>query len=191
MATKIVGKPAPAFDFNQEKFRNLILYVAGRSKDDVFFGAVKLNKILFYSDFYAYRKLGKPITGAKYQKLGEGPAPKQMVPVRRTMADSDQIDIEHRPYFSGVQQRIVPKTKPKMHLFSKDELAIVDEVIKFFWSKTAREVSDYSHREPGWKAAQPREVIPYETAWLSGDSIEQEAEEQILAKVGGGGQAAR
>ena len=44
--------------FNEGKFRELILYVARRSEDDKYFGAVKLNKILYFSDFNAYRELG-------------------------------------------------------------------------------------------------------------------------------------
>ena len=41
------------------------------------------------------------------------------------------------------------------------------------------EVSDFSHREPGWVLASDGETIPYETAWLSADPIDQETEEAI------------
>ena len=64
-----------ATDFKEEKFGNLILYVAERSEHDDRFGAVKLNKIMYYADFTAYWKLGRPITGATYQRLDEGPLP--------------------------------------------------------------------------------------------------------------------
>lgn len=68
-------------------------------------------------------------------------------------------------------------------MFSPDELDLVDSVIEFFWGKTAREVSDYSHREPGWVIARDREVIPYETAWLSSEPISQEVEELAMRFV--------
>ena len=61
--------------FNQEKFTELIVYIAEQSKDDPFFGPVKLNKILYYADFRAYRELGHSITGASYRKLTEGSCP--------------------------------------------------------------------------------------------------------------------
>lgn len=70
-----------AFRLNKEKFRELILYVANMSRNDPDFGAVKLNKILYYADFRAYRELGRPISGAAYRKLSEGPAPRQLLRV--------------------------------------------------------------------------------------------------------------
>ena len=59
---------SPATDqivFNAEKFRELLVYVSKKCEDDPTFGAVKLNKILYYADFAAYRQGGKPITGAQ------------------------------------------------------------------------------------------------------------------------------
>lgn len=168
---------AKSFRFNEAKFKELVLYVASKSQKDPTVGAIKLNKILYYSDFIAYKRLGRPITGAGYQKLMEGPAPRQMVPIRRMMVDSGRIRLEERPYFNGMIQRIVPTPRvltPK--LLSAEEIAIVDEVISALVGKTAREVSDLSHRELGWVLAKPGETIPYETAWLSSEPLPQEAE---------------
>lgn len=63
--------------------KELIVYIANKLALHPKFGATKLNKILFYSDFIAYAKLGKSITGEKYQKLPLGPAPKYLLPVRK------------------------------------------------------------------------------------------------------------
>jgi hypothetical protein len=41
---------------DDEKLRELILYVSTLSKDDDNFGATKLNKLLFYADFLAYQR---------------------------------------------------------------------------------------------------------------------------------------
>lgn len=166
-----------AFKFNEPKFKELVLYVASKTHKDPTIGAIKLNKILYYSDFIAYKRLGRPITGAAYQKLAEGPAPRRMVPIRRMMVDSGRIRLEERPYFNGMIQRIVPTPRmltPK--LLSTAEIAIVDEVLAALAGKTAREVSDMSHRELGWVLAKSGEVIPYETAWLSSEPLPQEAE---------------
>ncbi|MDQ3524454.1 MAG: Panacea domain-containing protein, partial [Chloroflexota bacterium] len=59
-----------------------MLYVAQRSKDDPFFGATKLNKIVYHVDFGAYRRWLRPITGHAYFRLKEGPAPQALVKVR-------------------------------------------------------------------------------------------------------------
>jgi len=43
---------------DDEKLRELILYLADNSNGDESFGALNLNKHLFYADFYAYVYLG-------------------------------------------------------------------------------------------------------------------------------------
>ena len=175
------------FEFNPVKFRELVLFIAQESQGDERFGAVKLNKVLYYSDFYAYRMLGRPITGAHYQKLAEGPAPREWPPLRRQMVDAGDAVIESRPYFDSVQQRIMPLRPAKTDSFSHREMDLVREVIRFFWPKTAREVSDFSHQEIGWQAAKPRETIPYEAAWLAAGPLSQEAEEyagEVATRLG-------
>ena len=168
-----------SFDFDAERFEELIVYIAQKCTDDPTFGAVKLNKILYYSDFDAYRHMRQPISGATYRKLQAGPAPKELQRSRDKLIEEGRLILENRPYFNRLQKRLAlaPGAQANAELFTAREREIVDEVIQFFWGKSAREVSDYSHREPGWKFAEEFENIPYETAWLSGDPIDQETEE--------------
>ena len=179
----MAGRPRlKTFDFNADKFRELIVYIAERCQDDPTFGAVKLNKILYYADFAAYRIEGQPITGATYRKLSEGPAPKEMISARDELIESGRLRMEHRPYFTRIQKRLVLEEGhgADRELFTPNERSIVDEVVKFFDGKSAREVSDYSHREPGWRVAEEMGDIPYETAWLSGEPRAQETEEAAI-----------
>src|SRR5260370_21134206 len=76
------------------RLRELILYVASKCSSDPEFNATRLNKILFYSDFVSYARTGKPITGAAYQALPHGPAPKRLKPIsHRLIAEGEW---EHR-----------------------------------------------------------------------------------------------
>ncbi len=75
-------------EFDAAKFRELFLYIAESCAEDPRFGAVKLNKILYYADFEAYRRLGEPITGDTYRKLSEGPAPGWLLQQRSILLDS-------------------------------------------------------------------------------------------------------
>lgn len=172
--------------FDQRKFAELVLYIAGKSEVDPRFSTVKLNKILYYADFNAYRRLGHSITGAEYRKLNEGPSPREMLSTRKIMLDSQSIKIEFRQYFNGVHQRIIALNEPDISVFSADELGIVDETISVLWSMSARQASDLSHTEIGCKVARPGEAIPYQTAWLSSDPIPQEAEEYWREVTGSG-----
>lgn len=168
------------FTFDRRKYKDLVLYAAHMSHErrDKYFGAVKLNKILFFSDFIAYRRLGRPITGANYMKLSEGPAPREMLRVRAEMEAEGEIRLEPRQVFNYLQVTVVPQVPViREHLsLSEEELAIVDEVLDQLAPLSAAGVSELSHREIGWKAARSKEIIPYETAWLNSGPVPLEAE---------------
>lgn len=163
--------------FHPGKFQELILYIAHKSETDPNFGIIKLNKILYYADFNAFRLLGRSVTGAEYRKLTEGPAPAEMPPTRRAMLDQGLIKIESRNYFNSVIQRTVALRKPNTNLLTLEELLVADEAIWALKDMTERQAAALSREEIGWKAARHGETIPYQTAWLSADPLPQEAEE--------------
>src|SRR5215467_9574991 len=84
---------------NDEKFKELILYIASHSEDDPAFGATKLNKLLFFADFITYLRLGHPITGQEYQRLENGPAPRRMLPAKAELLLDNDIAISKPMYF--------------------------------------------------------------------------------------------
>ena len=43
---------------------------------------------LWWSDFLAYAETGEPITGLEYMRLGNGPVPKRLMPVREDMQET-------------------------------------------------------------------------------------------------------
>ena len=156
--------------YDQQKFKELMLLFAVKCKDHPLFGAIKLNKQFFWSDFLAYKELGKPITGAKYQALDWGPSPTPLIPIRQEMMDDREIEL----VVSGHQERVVARRKPDLSRFSKEELKIVYRVIRRLKERDWRETSDGSHEFIGWKAAQAereatgqRVYIPYGTIHIT------------------------
>ena len=138
---------------------------------------MKLNKILYYSDFIAYRQLGQPITGADYQHLGEGPVPQQFKSIKEELINENSIEIEYKSYFNTIQQRVVAKRSPSLKKFSKAERYIVDEVLRALKPFNATEVSDLSHKEYGWLLTDGLETIPYASAFFSSEPLTAEQEE--------------
>lgn len=96
---------AESFEFNRKKFKELVVYASRQCEDDPTFGAIKLNKVLYYADFAAFRSFHRPITGASYRRLREGPAPREFLDVRRELIDSGDASVEYRDYFTGRQRR--------------------------------------------------------------------------------------
>lgn len=160
---------------DEGRFAELMLYIGSKCADDPKFGATKLNKILFYSDFLAYANLGDSITGAEYQKLPFGPAPRRIKVVRRNLEQQGALVVNSIPLRDGrAQERIVPKRKPKMDLFTPEEIAVVDEVLKQLRGHDAESISKLSHLEIGWQVAKLNETIPYGTIFLSDKALEHE-----------------
>ncbi len=149
------------------KLKELILYAAKRSYDDPFYGATKLNKVLFFSDFLAFKTLGQSITGHSYRKLEHGPAPAKFTEVRDEMIREGAAALQHTELNGLRQDRLIHLRDPILTSFSGDEIAIVDEMIALLRNKSATDISEFSHRFIGWEIASMGEDIPYETVFIS------------------------
>lgn len=159
---------------NIGRLRELILYVSDRCTEDPGFGATKLNKILYFADFFSYATYGEPVTGAKYMRIGQGPVPQAMLPVRSDMEEKMEIFIRKHKVFGGnyEQHRVIAMREPDISMFRARDIAIVDEVIRVLWGRKASEVSDLSHGI-AWKIYNDRQLIPYEASLLSDQGITQ------------------
>jgi hypothetical protein len=149
------------FHPDDNKLRELILYIADLSSQDVHFGAIKLNKLLFYADFLAYQRFGQPITGQQYQALAQGPAPRHLKPVMERMQRLGELRIEPRRRFNRTQLRPIAGRLPDLSKFTKDQVDLVREMIARFWNMNAAQISEESHLFLGWQLANDGETIPY------------------------------
>lgn len=158
------------FELNEEKFKELLLYLATQCEGDRYFGATKVNKQLFFADFLAYANLGRPITGAEYMALEFGPAPRRLRPLREELIEDGDLSLDRRKY----QERIVAHRPPNLKVFTKQELKIINQVIEELRGNDANDVSQLSHRFLGWAAARAEGqatgenvTIPYSTVFVS------------------------
>ena len=165
---------APTFSFPDmdpdRRLAELILYIAEKCKGDPKFGATKLNKILAFADFSAYFESGRPITGAEYMRLPQGPAPRRMRPVRDGLEARHEIAIRAVSVGKHQQQRVVPLRSADLSIFTAAEIAAVDKIVDALWNHTATQVSEFSHGI-AWKVAQNQASIPYEAVFLSDEAL--------------------
>lgn len=149
------------------RMKELILYISQKSEGDRKFGATKLNKLLFYSDFSCYARYGKSITGQEYQRIERGPAPKRLLPLREGLEIEGRLKVFERDYYGRKQTLTVALDSPELSLFSGEEIALVDDIIASCWGLNATEISCLSHDFIGWKMANNKEYIPYELALVA------------------------
>lgn len=144
-----------------DKLKNILLYFIEKS-GGVFF--TKMNKLLFYADFVAYRQIGKGITGLAYKAIQHGP-----VPVRwdRIYSFYDEINQEIVQFSDGrAGTKLVSKLSPDMTEFDEDELKVLEFVCERFKSETPTQISETSHQEEAWKRnVDSDQLINYEMAF--------------------------
>lgn len=155
----------------EQRLKELILYIADKCMDDPTFGAIKLNKILYFTDFWSYWSNGKPITGVGYKRLERGPAPDRMIPIRNQMQKDNEIVLKKKKVYGDKEQhRVVSLREANISLFSANEISLVDEVIHRFWGIKAEAISDFSHGVE-WKILQNNKLIPYQASLLSEEGV--------------------
>ena len=157
--------------YDERKFIELMLYVASRLETDRSGGATKLNKVLFFADFAHVRRTGRPITGATYQKLEHGPAARRLRPVRDQLVASGAAELCQEEFLGYQQHRLVPLRQADLSVFSDDELSTIDKVLSDLDGLNARQVSDLSHEEAGWRLVDLGDDIPYEAALVGARQV--------------------
>ncbi len=172
----------PEIMYNEDKLRELLVYVAERLHSDRTGGAGKLSNALYFADFAHMRCAGRPITGAAYERLPQGPVPRRLLPVRDALVAAGDAEIVRETFLGYEQPRLLPKRTADTSLFSKRELTTVDAVIDDLRGLTSKQVSDLAQAEPGWNLVEEGETIPYAAALIAPRHVET-AESQRLTRA--------
>lgn len=181
------------FPYREQKFYELVLYIAEAFKDDASFGRIKLAKLLFNSDYRAFERYGEPISGATYIKDTWGHNPTQLLNAELDLVYRNDAHIlvgegEEEPRFipHDARRRLIPN-RPSRHedFLSPIEIGLVDQVIKQYREAPAVAMSDESHKTIGWRIAAMKEEIPYETVRLRKPTLENRAVAQRIAAARG------
>jgi uncharacterized phage-associated protein len=176
------------FRYNSKKFKELLLYVSARSENDPEFDPIKLNKILFYADFWAYAMWGKPITGATYNALLHGPGPSTIVPAVKELEAEGRAVMAPKADLASARKRLVPTVEPDLSEFDAREISLVERFLEVFRDSSSRTLSKLSHETSvGWQLADIGTMIPYQTVFLTCDPAPAEAirfGQQVAAEHG-------
>ena len=164
------------------KLDALVHYVCARCENPSKLGATKLNKVLWYSDVFAFAQEGKSITGAAYVKRKFGPVPKNVRGARTRLEASGTI-IERQVMNHGLQQVQFISLKPAdVSMFTASQISLVDTVLEAICSNhTALSISNFSH-DFIWESAEIGEEIPMAAAAFGGNFGEIDEEDMAWAK---------
>lgn len=154
-------------EFDREKFTALVHYICERAEDPSVLGAVKLNKVLWYSDVINYLITGKPITGETYVKRQHGPVPRHVLAAIDQLIAENKIARGHVDHFGFTKHEYVSLISADKSIFTGDEIALVDRAFEHVcMNHTATSVSVETHTVI-WELAEMGEELPYYTVFAS------------------------
>lgn len=143
---------------NREKTKSLVHYVISQCPNPDVLGSIKLNKVLWVSDLWAYVERGEPITGEHYIKRQHGPVVASMVGILGELEAEARIVQRQIP--RGAKVDYFALTEPDLSMFTATEISLVDGAIRFVClENTSSEISERTH-DIIWKLAEIGEEIP-------------------------------
>lgn len=152
---------------NKDKFKKLVHYICYRAEPSTL-GAVKLNKILWYSDVFSYLKTGTPMTGESYVKRQYGPVPATILSTIQELVEDGNLVVRECMHFGHLKREFVYLTEPDMVMFSGPEVDTVNRMIDVICNNhTAKSISDLTH-DRIYELAEIGEEIPYYATLASG-----------------------
>ena len=148
-------------ELDREKLKDAFHYVIARAGGHARFGAVKLYKVLWFSDSKTYVRRGKPITGEQYIRREHGPVPQHAREILSELESEGRISARKssKDYAIWVFKSL---RRADINRFTHDEVDTLD-----YWTKvidrehTAQSISDETHDDYAWEIAKMGEPLPY------------------------------
>lgn len=130
-------------------------------------GAVRLNKILWFSDCEAYRQNGTSITGERYIKRQLGPVPARILEAIRELQGEDTIAVKDAPHYNSTMRHFFSLNDATPETLSPQDIELLDSYTNVICENyTALGISNVSH-DNVWEAAVMGEEIPLYTIFAS------------------------
>lgn len=148
--------------FNFQKFADMVAFFAYTDRT---LSKGKLLKLLWYSDMICFKKTAKAISGLKYIHKKFGPVPEQYMLLLGLLEAAGEIRLEEDQSEIGNEQVVSERIGCDAMKFSKIERRILQNVAVHFQSYSAKEVSDESHEEKGYKQTGIMDAISFKYAF--------------------------
>ncbi|WP_044640820.1 type II TA system antitoxin MqsA family protein [Risungbinella massiliensis] len=141
--------------FSPMKLTQMILFFARNVNQNLY--VTKLNKLLFYADFYHFLRKGSSISGTRYLCDHYGPVPEKFNTLYDNMKEIELMENEYGQF-------ILPTSAFDHRFFTPEEQETMAMVLEKFEKTTSSEISELSHQEMAWIRTPRKEYISYDFA---------------------------
>lgn len=113
----------------------------------------KLNKLLFYTDFFHFKRTGYSVSGLTYIAIQNGPVPKNYDLLFDDCVKKGLVNIVNHDYgdYTGEQYHASSKATFQGSIFTRDEIKALEIVTEYFAKDNSKQIAEKSHEEEGWK----------------------------------------
>lgn len=158
------------FKLNEEKYKNVILYLSKNVGQNGVWGKKKMYKLLYYLDFDFFEKYERPITGDIYHKLQMGPAPSYFDAIAFELQKEGKLEIGKGRTGAGFNDAVIYKAleDPNLKVFTKEEKEMLDRIVRLYGNKSGSQLETLTHKEAPYLAVDEGEEMPLELAHYRG-----------------------
>lgn len=150
--------------FDYHRFAGVALWFCSQLKE---VSRTTINKLMFYSDFLAYRHATVSLTGTAYRRAPFGPVPADFDGLLSRMESEKLLVREERSIpggYVGYYYQPGGQADSLTFCFTDHEKQILAYVADSLGGMTAKAISEKSHTEPAWAETENGQLISYHLA---------------------------
>lgn len=135
---------------NFQKFTEMVIFFTEQCKP----WKTKLNKLMFYADFWHFKEHVYSISGTSYRAVNMGPVVNNYNSSFEYIAEKGYIDIHCIEFaHGGYGEQFIPNTNSIFNeeLFLESELNVMAKVSTKFKETSTKDIIEISHKEEVWK----------------------------------------
>ena len=144
-------------ELNIDKIESMVSYFAEKVSN---LYKVKLMKMLWYSDALMYKTTGKAMTGLVYRhdKMGALPIG------HNRLINLENINMQEEEGYDTTSYHFYPNKYIGLQCLNRDEIEVLEKVVKKFKDYTSQEIVKYMHEEKAYTETMKGEIISFELA---------------------------
>ncbi|HVL66343.1 MAG TPA: Panacea domain-containing protein [Vicinamibacterales bacterium] len=176
------------FPFSLEKTVNALAFFAASGVRDL--TKLKAAKLLYLADRHHFLNYGRPISGDRYIVMDLGPVPENTYQLTTRLIEPDEVADEAMRFASqrlqvleGILRRypvMRARRAPDLSVFSESEINVLEQTVREFGSKPARDLVNLSHDHRAYKRADvdrlPGSSVPLPYEFFLDDASPEQAE---------------
>lgn len=148
-------------EMDPDKLQGMVQLIVSKEKDGV--SKTKLNKEMFYADFYNYKRYGRSISGLAYRAIQYGPVPEHYETVydhvqgliKKNIVTNNDFDYD-----------LLFCDNPDTSSLSEEDIDTINKVMSVLVGMSRADIIELSHNEDGWiNNKDQHNIIPYDEAY--------------------------